>query len=113
MTTTRQNKVARLLQRDLSDILQKESTALFRGGLLTVTIVRVSPDLSFAKVYVSIFAPHEDERKSLFETLQKQAVRIRMLLAQKVGKQLRIVPELAFFVDDSIDYEERITQLLK
>jgi len=113
MTTTRQNKVARLLQRDLGDILQKESRTMFRGALLTVTVVRVAPDLSFAKVYVSIFAPNDDEKQQLFEGLQKNTVRIRALLAQKVAKQLRIIPELAFYVDDSLDYEAHINELLK
>ncbi|HPY82539.1 MAG: 30S ribosome-binding factor RbfA [Bacteroidales bacterium] len=113
MTTTRQNKVARLLQRDISDILQKESRSLFRGALLTVTTVRIAPDLSFAKVYVSIFAPNQDDKQELFEKLQKNTVRIRTILAQKVAKQLRIVPELAFFLDDSLDYESRIEELLK
>ncbi len=113
MTTTRQNKVARLLQRDISDILQKESRNLFRGALLTVTTVRISPDLSFARIYVSVFAPNQGDKQELFEKLQKNTARFRALLAQKVAKQLRIVPELAFFLDDSLDYESRIEELLK
>ncbi|MCQ2606713.1 MAG: 30S ribosome-binding factor RbfA [Bacteroidales bacterium] len=111
MTTTRQNKVARLLQKELGDIFQKEAMNMFRGALISVTIVRVAPDLSFAKVYLSIFAPSKDE-KELYQAVQDKAKTIRQMLAQKVAKQLRIVPELAFFVDDSIEYQENIERLL-
>lgn len=112
MTSTRQNKVARLLQKDVSEILQKESKHFFRGAILTVTVVRVAPDLSFAKIYVSIFAPQTEEKQDILAVLQKQTRTIRTLLAQKVGKQLRIVPELVFMLDDSLDYEEHISELL-
>lgn len=111
MTTTRQNKVARLLQKELGDIFQKEAMNMFRGALISVTIVRVAPDLSFAKVYLSIFAPSKDE-KELYQAVQDKSKTIRQMLAQKVAKQLRIVPELAFFVDDSIEYQENIERLL-
>lgn len=111
MGETRQNKVARLLQKELGDIFQKESMNLFRGALISVTAVRVAPDLSFAKVYVSIFAPSKDE-KDLFDTIQDKVKTIRQMLAQKVAKQLRIIPELAFHIDDSIAYQENIERLL-
>ena len=111
MESTRQNKVARLLQKELGDIFQKESMNMFRGALISVTVVRVAPDLSFARVYVSIFAPSKDE-KELFEAVQNKAKTIRQMLAQKVAKQLRIIPELAFFLDDSIEYQENIDRLL-
>ncbi len=111
MGETRQNKVARLIQKELGDIFQKESMNLFRGALISVTAVRVAPDLSFAKVYVSIFAPSKDE-KELFESIQEKTKTIRQMLAQKVAKQLRIIPELAFHIDDSIAYQENIERLL-
>ncbi|MBR3979815.1 MAG: 30S ribosome-binding factor RbfA [Bacteroidales bacterium] len=111
MDSTRQNKVARLLQKELGEIFQRESMNLFRGALISVTVVRVAPDLSFAKVFVSIFAPSKDEQE-LFKSIQDNTKKIRQLLAQKVAKQLRIIPELAFHIDDSIAYEENITRLL-
>mgnify|MGYP003532476542 FL=1 len=111
MDSTRQNKVARLLQKELGEIFQRESMNLFRGALISVTVVRVAPDLSFAKVFVSIFAPTKDEQE-LFKSIQDNTKKIRQLLAQKVAKQLRIIPELAFHIDDSIAYEENITRLL-
>ena len=101
MDSTRQNKVARLLQKELGEIFQRESMNLFRGALISVTVVRVAPDLSFAKVFVSIFAPSKDEQE-LFKSIQDNTKKIRQLLAQKVAKQLRIIPELAFHIDDSI-----------
>lgn len=111
MDSTRQNKVARLLQKELGEIFQRESMNMFRGALISVTVVRVAPDLSFAKVFVSIFAPSKDEQE-LFKSIQDNTKRIRQMLAQKVAKQLRIIPELAFHVDDSIAYQENITRLL-
>ena len=111
MDSTRQNKVARLLQKELGEIFQRESMNLFRGALISVTVVRVAPDLSFAKVFVSIFAPSKDEQK-LFKSIQDNTKKIRQLLAQKVAPQSRIIPELAFHIDDSIAYEENITLLL-
>lgn len=111
MDSTRQQKVSRLIQRDLSDIFQKESVTMFHGALITVTVVRVAPDLSFAKVFVSIFTP-KSTPKIVFETIQLQNKKIRNLLAQRVGKQLRIVPELAFVIDDSFEYQANIDKIL-
>ena len=96
MDSIRQNKVARLIQKDLSE--------LFRT-------VRVSPDLSYAKIYVSIFPSERTE--SVMQSLEEHNRSIRYFLGKKVGKQMRIVPELRFFVDDSLDYIEKIDELLK
>ena len=111
MDSIRQNKVARLIQKDLADIFQHESRNLFQGKLISVTVVRVSKDLSVAKVYLSIF-PSEgtDEVLNLIKQVSGQ---IRGILGHKVGKQLRIIPELSFFIDDSLDYIDNITTLLK
>ncbi|HUW06746.1 MAG TPA: 30S ribosome-binding factor RbfA [Williamwhitmania sp.] len=111
MTSTRQEKVARQLQRDLGEIIQKEGQALFFGKMVTVTSVRVSPDLSFAKTFLSIFPSNDkDATLALIRTHTKQ---IRHELGKRVKNQLRIVPELAFFIDDSLDYIENIENLLK
>ncbi|MDR1761078.1 MAG: 30S ribosome-binding factor RbfA [Bacteroidales bacterium] len=111
METTRQQKISRLVQRELSDIFQKETYTMFGGALITPTIVRIAPDLSLAKVYVSIFAPKLSNNE-VFETIQTNVKKIRQTLAGRTGKQLRIVPELAFFVDDSLDYQENIENIL-
>ena len=110
METTRQSKVSRLLQRDLGEIFQQESRNLFSGKMISVTTVRISPDLGLAKVYLSIF-PSEKVEETL-ELVRMNAKNIRRLLGNRVGKQLRIVPELAFYIDDSLDYIENIDNLL-
>jgi ribosome-binding factor A len=111
MEKTRQNKISRLLQKDLAEIFQREARDLMHGIMLSVTKVRISPDLSVARVYLSVF-PSEKGKDVLFEIKQQQS-RIRGLLGQRVGKQLRIVPQLDFFIDDSLDYIENIDRLLK
>ncbi len=111
METTRQQKISRLIQRELSDIFQKETYTMFGGALITPTIVRIAPDLSVAKVYVSIFSPKVASNE-VFETIQTNVKKLRQTLAGRTGKQLRIVPELAFFVDDSLDYQENIENIL-
>ena len=111
METTRQQKVARQIQKDLSDIFMGATREITQSKMITVTTVRMSPDLSLAKVYLSIF-PSKDSGKFL-DNLQHYVKHIRLELGRKVRHQLRIVPEIAFFIDDSLDYAERIDGLLK
>ena len=110
MTSSRQDKVSRLIQKDLSDIFQKESLTLFKGALVSVTTVRISSDLSVAKVYLSIFSTNKDV--DTFALINKNKKSIRYKLGQRVKNQLRIVPELSFYLDDSLDYIENIEGLL-
>ena len=109
METTRQQKIARLLQKDLSEILRQE-TAKTHGVIISVTAVRVSPDLSVARAYLSIFPPAQVQ--GILENLTRNAKTIRYELAQRVRFQLRKCPELAFYLDDSLDYIENIDNLL-
>jgi ribosome-binding factor A len=111
METTRQKKVARLLQKELGEIFRSESKTMFGGAFITVTIVRISPDLSYAKVYLSLFGIKNPEQS--MEDIKSKTKEIRTKLAEKVKKQLRIVPNLDFHVDDSLDYAEKIENLLK
>ena len=111
MESTRQNKIARQIQKDLGEIFQGLGHEVLQGHLTTITVVRISPDLSLAKVYLSIF-PSSNQTEFL-EQLRKHTKHIRNLLGQRVRHQLRIVPEIAFFIDDSLDYVEKIDQLLK
>ena len=110
METTRQNKVARLIQKDLSTIFQEE-TRKTRGVLVSVSAVRVSPDLSVAKAYLSIFPSERAEE--LLKNINDQASQIRFKLGTLERHQLRIIPELRFFLDDSLDYIDNIDRLLK
>jgi len=106
----RQEKVSKLLQRDLADIFQKEAP-LFKSALITVTKVRVSPDLSYAKVFLSIFIPNGDTNE-IMEAIQAQTNNFRYLLGKRIKHQVKKIPELRFFIDDSLDYIENIDKLL-
>ena len=110
MESIRQNKVARLLQKEVAEIILRETNNLFHGKLITVTVVRISPDMSVARVYLSIF-PYKKE-ENYIEYINQQSKHIRNQLGMHVRHQLRIIPELVFFRDDSIDYAGRIDELL-
>jgi ribosome-binding factor A len=111
MESTRQKKVSRLIQKELADIFLRKGNELAHGKLVSITRVRVSPDLSFGKVYISIFpAENQDD---VIHSIQEHTSRIRFELGKKVRSQLRIVPDLAFHVDDSLDYIDNIDKLLK
>ena len=111
MESTRQKKVSRLIQKELADIFLKKGNEFFHGKLISITRVRVSPDLSFAKVYISIFpATNQDD---IFHSIEEHTSKIRFDLGQKVRSQLRIVPDIAFHIDDSLDYIDKIDKLLK
>ena len=109
--TTRQQKIARQIQRDIAEILQKECRGLGAGAMITVTTVRVSPDFAYAKAYFSIF-PFE-RNQAVMEELEKNNWFIRRELGRRIRNQLKIVPELQFFLDDSLEYIENIDSLLK
>ena len=109
MESVRQSKVAKLLQKELAELFRANSKNLFNGGFITVTIVRVSSDLSSAKIYVSIMATQDVD--ALFNLINDQKQYIRKLLGNNIGKQVRVVPELSFFIDDSYDYAEKINKL--
>ncbi len=109
--TTRQQKVARQIQKDLAEIIRARGMAAYDGALLTVSGVKITPDLALAKVYVSIFPSSKAEE--VMERLGEETSRLRGELGRRVAKQLRIVPELAFYLDDSLDYVEHIDELLK
>jgi len=111
MDTKRQNRISRLIQKELGEIIRKESKNLFNGALITVTSVRVSPDLSVAKIYLSSFSINKNA--DILELVKQSTKVLRYTLANKVKNQLRIIPELVFYNDDSLDYLENIEKLLK
>ena len=110
MESTRQQKISRLIQKDLGAIFQLESRRLFEGALITVTKVHVSRDLSVAKTYLSLFMTKD--KNALLEQIRKHTKEIRHELGVRVHNQLRIIPDLQFFLDDSLDYIENIDHLL-
>lgn len=110
MEGTRLSKIERLIQKELGDIFQKQTQAM-SGVLISVSAVRVSPDLSVAKAYLSIFP--SEKSKELLEAIRTNTKAIRYDLGQRIRLQVRKIPELSFFIDDSLDYIEHIDQLLQ
>ena len=110
MQETRQNRIARLLQKELSTIFQSQ-TRMMHGVMVSVTRVRISPDLSICTAYLSIFP--SEKADEIIININANNKTIRYELGTRVRNQLRIVPELRFFVDDSLDYIDHIDELLK
>lgn len=111
MQSTRQQKIARLIQKDLSDIFLRLARSL-HGTLISVSEVRISPDLAIAHVYLSIFATAPQTPASVLERIEEDKAKIRFEMGNLERHQLRIIPELHFHIDETIDRMERIDQLL-
>ena len=109
--STRQLKVAREIQKDLAELIRAKGMGAFGGALVTVSEVRVSPDLSVAKVFISVFP--SEKQGPVMQLLQESNRALRGELGHLVSKQFRIVPELSFFLDTTLDYAEHIDELLK
>ena len=108
METTRQQKIAKQIQKDVAEIFQKEGEGIVRGSLVTVTAVRVSPDFGYAKIYVSVFT--FGRSAALMQELDRNN---RHALGQRIRNQVKNVPEIQFFLDDSLEYIDHIEQALK
>ena len=124
MDSTRQNKISRLIQQDLGDIFLREMKPVLGNSLITVTRVRVSPDLSIARVHVSIMPIGEipasgrqpaqpATKQGIIDAILTHSADIRRRLGLREGKQLRIIPQIDYYLDDSLDYLENIERLLK
>lgn len=112
METKRQQKISKLLMKELSEIFQREIKA--NGNvMISVTKVNVTTDMSYARVYLSIFGPAQEEKKKVVAEVNEMSKGLRKMLGDRVRHQLRIIPELQFFEDDSLDYIENIDHLLK
>lgn len=109
METTRQQKINRLIQKEIGEIFLLQTKGM-QGILVSVSAVRISPDLGVAKIYLSIFP--SEKGKELLANIKANTKAIRFDLGQRLGKQLRIIPELSFYIDDSLDYLENIDRLL-
>ena len=110
MQETRQNKIARLLQKELSLIFQQQTRAT-HGVMISVTRTKISPDLSICTAYLSVFP--SEKGKEILTNINANSKQIRYELGTRVRNQMRIIPELRFFIDDSLDYIEHIDELLK
>ncbi|HEU4717735.1 MAG TPA: 30S ribosome-binding factor RbfA [Bacteroidia bacterium] len=111
MESTRQLKFARLIQKEMAEIFRSDSRGLFGNVMITVTQVRMTPDMGIARVYVSLFPVNDKEK--LLENIRSHTGELRRSLGNRIRHQVRIIPELVFFIDDSLDYAERIEELLK
>ena len=111
MDSMRQQKYGRLIQKEIGEIFQRNGYNFFGKAFVTVTGAHISPDLSVAKIYVSIF--HAKESQKVLDMIEKHNKEIRKQLGAKIRHQARIIPELKFFLDDSLDYVEKIEKLLK
>jgi ribosome-binding factor A len=109
MESKRQQKVGRQIQKDLGEIFQKDANHLTYGTFVTITAVRVTPDLGIARAYLS-FLPDKN-KKVLLETIQDNTKFIRQKLADRVRHQLRIVPHLQFYIDDTAEYAAKMDLL--
>lgn len=110
METTRQQKISRLIQKELGDIFQKQTQAM-HGVLVSVSAVRISPDMSICRTYLSVFP--SERSQEIVDNVNNNVRELRYELGTRVRHQLRIIPELKFFIDDSLDYIEHIDELLK
>jgi ribosome-binding factor A len=110
MESTRQQKYARLIQKELGEIFQRDTKHMFGKAFITITLVKMSPDLGFAKVYLSIFMA--EDRNEMLAQINERKSQVRKLLGQRIGKQVRIIPEIAFFIDDTEDHAHKMDSLI-
>ncbi|CAD5270085.1 MULTISPECIES: 30S ribosome-binding factor RbfA [unclassified Imperialibacter] len=110
MESTRQQKYARLIQKELGEIFQRDTKHMFGKAFITITLVKMSPDLGFAKVYLSIFMA--SDRDEMLAQINERKSQVRKLLGQRIGKQVRIIPEIAFFIDDTEDHARKMDSLI-
>ncbi len=111
MSGIRQEKIASLLKREIATVFQRETNTWFNGRFITITQVRMSPDLTLAKVYISIMI--SKDKKADLEMVRSNTWQIKNRVANNAGKHLRRMPDLNFYIDDSLDYYEDIDRLLK
>lgn len=109
MESTRQKKVGRLIQKELATLFQREFPHILANTLISVNTVRMSPDLGLAKVFLSAIG---EKKENLIETVNLEAKTIRHTLAKSIRNQVRVIPELAFFNDDTLEYASRIDDIL-
>ena len=109
--STRQQKFSRLIQKELSDIFQRDKKGVLENAFVTIADVRVSPDLSVAKIYISMLLTKDKEK--VLERLNLNKKEIRKALGERIGKQVRIVPEIVFYIDEVEESAQRIEDLIK
>jgi ribosome-binding factor A len=109
MDSTRQQKFARLIQKELAEIFQRDIKSYFGGAFITVTTVRISPDLGVAKIFLSLMLAKD--KNALLETVNENRKAIRKALGEKIRNQARIIPELIFYIDDNVEYAAHMEEI--
>jgi ribosome-binding factor A len=109
MESKRQQKFGKLIQKELAEIFQRDARGLFEGAFITITDVKMSPDLGFAKVYLSFLLT--ENKKAMLAKVREQKSKLRGLLGNVIKKQVRIIPELEFYIDDTIEHATRMEEL--
>jgi ribosome-binding factor A len=107
--STRQLKVAKLIQKELGDLFQRDGSSYYGNAFVTLTKVKMSPDLGLAKVYLSFMLV--ENKKQLLETLSSHTKEIRKSLGERIRKQVRIIPDLQFYIDDNLEYANQMDEL--
>ncbi|KAA9331901.1 30S ribosome-binding factor RbfA [Adhaeribacter soli] len=110
MESKRQQKFSRLLQKELSEVFQRDVVHLFNGAYLSITTVRVSPDLGVAKIYLSMLLVKNPSE--VLRTVRENTKAVRHALAQRIKNQVRVIPELIFFLDDSAEYAAKMDKII-
>lgn len=111
MSSIRQKKVQAVIQAELGKYFRENARSICLGAMVSVTEVRVVPDMSYLKAYLSIFG-HPDTAE-VFASIKGQKDEIRYEMGKRLGKSLRRIPDLSFHIDDTLDYAEKIDKLLK
>ncbi len=109
MESKRQRQIAEIVRRHFSDVLQQEGRYIYDNALVTVTSVKMSPDLGLAKIYLSVY--NTDNKQAVVLNLEHEIVRLRQAFSQRVRKQMRRIPDLALYLDDTLDEMYRLNQL--
>ena len=109
--TTRQQKFSRLIQKELSDIFQRDKRGILDNAFITIADVRMSPDLSVARIYLSMTLAKDKEK--VLEKINSGKKEIRKALGDRIGKQVRIIPEIVFFIDEVEENASRIEEIIK
>jgi ribosome-binding factor A len=108
--TTRQQKFSRLIQKELSDVFQRDKRGILDNAFITIADVRVSPDLGVAKIYISMMLVKDKEE--VLKKINTRKKEIRKALGDKIAKQVRIVPELIFYIDETEEEAQRLEKLM-
>ena len=111
METTRQLKFARLIQKELAEIFQQDKKSLVVNNIVSITHVEISPDFSVAKIQMSFVI--DKDKQEMFEKINDHKKEIRGMLGKRIGKQVRIIPELIFFLDNSAEHADKIQSIFK